>query len=156
MSNRSRLVGIIIILIFFLTVWNTNLEFGWLKPFNPVNKFLVSKETVLPHQWESEAWKFGFIKRVDKGQFTTLKDLKSWCFEGLVRVKFCSDKGLLLKTSACQICHSCNNWTFINSFDKTKSSSFNPMVWVRQNGPLWIALSVLKLFMPDWEYYVIV
>ena len=25
--------------------------------------------------------KFGFIKRVDKGEITTVKDLESWCFE---------------------------------------------------------------------------
>jgi len=42
-----------------------------------VNKFLVSKETVvLLHQWEIETRKFGFIKQVDKGQITAVKDLE--------------------------------------------------------------------------------
>ena len=42
-----------------------------------LKKFLVSKETVLLHQWESETWKFSFVKEVDKGQITTMKDLES-------------------------------------------------------------------------------
>ena len=45
--------------------------------FSEVNKFLVSKETVvLLHQWEIETRKFGFIKQVDKGQITAVKDLE--------------------------------------------------------------------------------
>ena len=32
------------------------------------NKFIVSHETVVLRHWESETWKFGFIKRVDKGR----------------------------------------------------------------------------------------
>ena len=45
------------------------------------DKFLVSKETVLLRQWEIEAWKFGFIEQVDKGQITTVKDFESWHLE---------------------------------------------------------------------------
>ena len=45
-------------------------------------KYQNSKETVVLRQWESETWKFGFIKRVDKSQITTMKDLESWRFEG--------------------------------------------------------------------------
>ena len=44
-------------------------------------RFLVSKETVVLRWWESETWKFGFIKRVDKGRIITVKDLESWRFE---------------------------------------------------------------------------
>ena len=42
-----------------------------------VNKFLVYKESVVLRQRESENWKFGFIKWVDKGWITTMKDLES-------------------------------------------------------------------------------
>ena len=41
------------------------------------NKFLVSKETVVLRRWERSKQKFGFIKRVDKGEITTVKDLES-------------------------------------------------------------------------------
>ena len=40
-------------------------------------KFLVSKETVVLRRWERSKQKFGFIKRVDNGEITTVKDLKS-------------------------------------------------------------------------------
>ena len=42
-----------------------------------LKKFLVSKETVVLHQSESETSKFGFIKGVDKGQISTMKELES-------------------------------------------------------------------------------
>ena len=42
-----------------------------------VNEFLVSKETVVLRRWERSKQKFGFIKRVDKGRITTVKDLES-------------------------------------------------------------------------------
>ena len=32
-------------------------------------------------QFANKSWKFGFIKGVDKGQITTLKDLESWRFK---------------------------------------------------------------------------
>ena len=41
------------------------------------NKFLVSKETVVLRRWERSKQNFGFIKRVDKGDITTVKDLES-------------------------------------------------------------------------------
>ena len=41
------------------------------------NKFLVSKKTVVLRRWERSKQKFGFIKRVDKGEITTVKDLES-------------------------------------------------------------------------------
>ena len=41
------------------------------------NEFLVSKETVVLRRWERSKQKFGFIKRVDKGSITTVKDLES-------------------------------------------------------------------------------
>ena len=44
-------------------------------------EFLVSKETVVLRRWERSKQKFGFIKRVDKGWITTVKDLESWHFE---------------------------------------------------------------------------
>ena len=44
-------------------------------------EFLVSKETVMLRRWERSKQKFGFIKRVDKGWITTVKDLESWRFE---------------------------------------------------------------------------
>ena len=65
-----------------------------------MNKFLVSKETVVLRRWGRSKQKFGFIKRVDKGEIH-------------------SDEGLRLETSAFQIFHG-GNFTFINSFDKTK------------------------------------
>ena len=37
------------------------------------NKFLVSKETVVLRRWERSKQKFGFIKRVNKGEITTVK-----------------------------------------------------------------------------------
>ena len=43
--------------------------------------FLVSKETVVLCWWERWKQKFGFIKQVDKGWITTVKDLESWHFE---------------------------------------------------------------------------
>ena len=43
-----------------------------------VDKFLVSKHTVVLCRRESETWKFVFTKRVDKGRITTVKDLESW------------------------------------------------------------------------------
>ena len=41
------------------------------------DKFLVSKETVVLRRWERSKQKFAFIKRVDKGEITTVKDLES-------------------------------------------------------------------------------
>ena len=41
------------------------------------NGFLVSKETVVLRRWERSKQKFGFMKRVDKGEITTVKDLES-------------------------------------------------------------------------------
>ena len=41
----------------------------------------VSKETVVLHWWENDIQKFGFIKWVDKGQITTVKDSESWHFK---------------------------------------------------------------------------
>ena len=46
-----------------------------------IHEFLVSKETVVLRRWERSKQKFGFIKRVDKGWITTVKDLESWRFE---------------------------------------------------------------------------
>ena len=40
------------------------------------NNFLVSKETVVLRRWEIET-EIYFIKRVDKGQIATVKDLES-------------------------------------------------------------------------------
>jgi len=45
------------------------------------HEFLVSKETVVLSRWERWKQKFGFIKRVDKGWNTTVKDVESWRFE---------------------------------------------------------------------------
>ena len=42
------------------------------------HEFLVSKETVVLRRWERSKQKFGFIKRVDKGCITTVKDLESF------------------------------------------------------------------------------
>ena len=46
-------------------------------PNSIINQFLVSKETVVLRRWERSKQKFGFIKRVDKGEITTVKDLES-------------------------------------------------------------------------------
>ena len=48
---------------------------------NNRNKLLDYKGTVVLRRWESGKWKLGFIKRVDKSQITTVKDLESWRFE---------------------------------------------------------------------------
>ena len=45
-----------------------------------VYKILVSKETVVLRRWEIET-EIYFIRRVDKGRITTVKDLESWRFE---------------------------------------------------------------------------
>ena len=37
----------------------------------------VSKDTVVLPRWEMETWKGGFIKRVDTGPSTTMKDLET-------------------------------------------------------------------------------
>ena len=70
---------------------------------------VVSKETVVPHRWESE------------GRTSTVKDLESWSFELYSHPSECIpyDEGLTLETSAFQVFHGGNS-TFINSFDKTK------------------------------------
>ena len=52
---------------------------------NSYDKFLVSKETVMLCQWESETCKFGFIKQVDKSQIASVRHLKSWCFDRLTK-----------------------------------------------------------------------
>ena len=46
-----------------------------------INEFIVSKETVVLRRWGRSKQKFGFIKRVDKGWITTVKDLESSRFE---------------------------------------------------------------------------
>ena len=56
--------------------------------YDILNEFLVSKETVVLCRWEGSKQKFGFIKRVDKGRITTVKDLES------------SHEGLTLEMSA--------------------------------------------------------
>ena len=43
--------------------------------------------------------KSGFIKRVDKGLMTTVKDLESWCLDRQPFVR-ANDEGLTLETSA--------------------------------------------------------
>ena len=58
---------------------------------NSLSNFLVLKETVLLRRWKSEAWKFGFIERADKGRIITVKEI----FHG-------------------------GNSTFINLFDKNQ------------------------------------
>ena len=47
------------------------------KQYFYTNKFLVSKETVVLRRWERSKQNFGFIKRVDKDEITTVKDLES-------------------------------------------------------------------------------
>ena len=59
------------------------------------DKILVSKETVVLYWWESETRKVDFIKRVDKGQVTTVKDFEKLTFQALVLRQ--SDKGLMLE-----------------------------------------------------------
>ena len=63
-------------------------DFWWVGSTKPtfvnlilMNGILVSKETVVLHRWERWKQKFGFIKRVDKGWITIVKDLESWRFE---------------------------------------------------------------------------
>ena len=78
-------------------------------------RYLVSKETVVQCQWEIET--LAFIKWVDKGRITTMKDLESWCFEHKLFIRV-NDKGLTLQMSAIQIFRNVN-LSLINSFDKT-------------------------------------
>ena len=56
---------------FFEILWNLALTKLYI-----TNKILVSKETVVLHRWEIET-EIDFIKRVDKGRITTVKDLES-------------------------------------------------------------------------------
>ena len=72
-----------------------------------MNKLLDSKDNVALRRWESETWKIGFIKRVDKGLITPWKIRKASAIR--------CDVGLILETSASQIFHSCNS-IFIVSF----------------------------------------
>ena len=74
-----------------------------------MNKFLDSKENVALRRWESETWKFGFTKWVDKGLITPWKIRKASSIR--------CDEWLMLETSASQIFHSCNA-TFIDSFNQ--------------------------------------
>ena len=53
----------------------------WVSRDCVIYKFLVSEETVVLRRWERSKQKFGFIKRVDKVEITTVKDLESWRFE---------------------------------------------------------------------------
>jgi len=46
-----------------------------------VNGFLVSKETMVPRQWESETKILGFSNELIKVEPPRLPDLESWCFE---------------------------------------------------------------------------
>ena len=67
--------------IFFTYSYDVNYIWYKLYHFQPlyqVHRFLVSKESVVLCWWESETWKFCFIKQVDKGRISTLKDLESW------------------------------------------------------------------------------
>ena len=48
-----------------------------MKLSSKICQFLDSKETVVLCRWEKSKQKFGFIKQVDKGEFTTVKDLES-------------------------------------------------------------------------------
>ena len=48
----------------------------WVGFFSIVNKISVSKETVVLRRWEIGT-EIDFIKRVDKGRITTVKDLES-------------------------------------------------------------------------------
>ena len=52
------------------------------------DKVQVSTETsTVLRRWESETRKFGFMKRLDKGRITIVKDLESWRFERLPFVR---------------------------------------------------------------------
>ena len=54
-------------------------NFWVLKSTRPcfINKILVSKETVVLRRWWEIETEIDFIKRVDKGRITTVKDLES-------------------------------------------------------------------------------
>ena len=58
-------------------VFDTIIRQTFMKSIPYLNEFLVSKETVVLCRWERSKQKFGFIKRVDKGRITTVKDLES-------------------------------------------------------------------------------
>ena len=64
-----------------LTMQSSVSQWDLLVELLKINKFLVSKETVVLRRWERSKQKFGFIKWVDKGEITTVKDLESWRFE---------------------------------------------------------------------------
>ena len=54
--------------------------------------FLVSKETLVLRLWERSRQKFGFIKRVDKGWISTVKDFKQlldevFVISGIIKVE---------------------------------------------------------------------
>ena len=101
----------------FLATKNTCQNNCCLPVYDTLDKFLVSWENVVLCLWESETWKFSFIKQVDKSQITNMKDLESWHFECSAIIS--CEEGLSLEMSAFQIFHSGNS-TFISLFNKTK------------------------------------
>ena len=64
----------------YQTTWGSDIHHEKITKltFWALNEFLVSKETVVLRRWERSKQKFGFIKRVDKGWITTVKDLESF------------------------------------------------------------------------------
>ena len=60
----------------YISIWKGTMIF--------FHKFLVSKETVVLRWWERSKQKFGFIKRVDKGEIIIVKDLESYDFLSFV------------------------------------------------------------------------
>ena len=50
-------------------------------------------------RWESETWKFGFIKRVEEGRITTVKDLQSLRFERYPFVSFNGGNSTFISSS---------------------------------------------------------
>jgi len=46
-----------------------------------IDRFLISKETVVLRRWERSKQKFGCIKQVDKDWTTTVEDSESWRLE---------------------------------------------------------------------------
>lgn len=61
--------------------------------------------------WKSETWKFSFIKWVDEGQITTMKDLENWCVKSLY--------SLWCRINAWNVSFLSFMLTLMTSFDKT-------------------------------------
>jgi len=90
-----------------------------------IDRFLISKETVVLRRWERSKQKFGCIKQVDKDWTTTVEDLESRRLERQPFIR-ANNEGPTLGTSALQILHGGNS-TYINRYRVTRRAQRKKM-----------------------------